>query len=302
MAVSRGGGFSGGGGRSFSSHGRSGGSSGPSFSTRPFAGATAYFYISHTGRRCQFYSATPPKRQSKISAVLLAILALVILIAFMSLAFFACIPTRLSAGACTPTGVYLNDKADLVENETQFNKSMKAFYEKTGVEPYLYTISEDDFPSVVYGELDAYALQSFAYDEYYNICSDEGHYLITMVKLNDGEYLWCEMAGDDSVGLIDDDAFGGFQVNMLALTAECNVGEVVADCMENLSSDVFVITAGDKFAMIMLGVASLAVLAVIIISLVSTLKKITMINGYFDYTAKNGTGHSEKAEAEFRNF
>lgn len=299
MAGSRGGGFSGGGGRSFSSHGTSGGRSGPSFSTRPFAGAKAYFYISRTGRHHEFYSTAPPKRQSKTKAVVLSVISAIILVAVAAFIFTACLPSKLSTLFCTPTGIYLDDNAGLIKDKESFNTAMKEFYGKTGIEPYLYTMHEDGFPSTIYGELDAYALTDFAYDEYYNICSDEGHYLITIVKCNDGEYLWCEMAGDNSINLIDDDAFANMQVNMLMLTHDSDVGKVVSECMTALSNDVFVITSSDKFALAMICVAAAAFLAFIAVNLISALKRIEMMNEYCDYQKSGGAKNQKN---EFRNY
>ena len=305
MAVSRGGGFSGGGGRSFSSHG-GGGSSGshrPTFSRRPFLGATTYFYITHTGHRREFYSSVPPKREKKSTAIITAALFLVVLIAFAFLTLSSVYPSKLSAASCEKTGVYLNDGAGIIEDKDAFNLSMAAFYEKTGVEPRLYTLKQADFPTAVYGALDAEALIDFAYDEYYSLFTDEGHYLIVMVKCTDGEYLWCEMAGDDTTGLIDGEAFANMQVNMLKLKSDSDVGALFSEVMTALSEDVFVITDSDRFGVIMISLALLVFLAVIIINLVSSLKRASMLNEYLDYKESHPHVKTfEKNDGGFNNF
>jgi hypothetical protein len=298
MAVSRGGGFSGGGGGSFSSRGGSG-SSTPGFSRKPFVGATTYFYISRSGQRHEFYASKPPKRESKLKTVALFLLCYLIAAMFFSLAFYSCIPRKLSQTACTPSGVYLDDRANIVENADAFNLQMKVFYEKTGIEPCLLTLNEEDFYKAIYGELYGESLITFANDEYYKKYSDEGHYLLTVIKLSDGEYIWCEMAGDDTVSLIDEEAFAEMQVNMIALKRGSDVGSVVGACIETLAVDVLTLTRSDKVGIAMMCIAAVAVLTVITVSLVNSLKRVKMVNEYCDFKE----GFKERANgSEFKNF
>ena len=174
---------------------------------------------------------------------------------------------------------------------------MSSLVGMAGIEPTLYTLLEEDFPIQVYGTLKSESLIDFAYDEYYSLFEDEGHYMIFVVKCNDGEYLWCEMAGDNTISLIDEEAFSDFQVDMLALTKDSDVAEVIMDSFKKLEVNVFKITLKDKFVLATISFATLAIIGVVIINLVTELKKVNMMNEYCDYK-QNPKG--SKTEHEFK--
>ncbi len=289
MPVSHGGGFSGGShGGSFSSSGSRGSGSSAShrFSMRPFPGAMMYVYIGRGGRRHQFYSSEPPKRQNiplLITAMSIFLLAVIAFTLFASTSVF---PSKISNSYCEPTGIYFHDGAGIIEDTASFNASMQAFYEATGAEPYVYTLREENFPTHAYGALTKYTLEDFAYDLYLDTFDDEGHYMIVFAKYSNGEWLWLDMAGTDTTGLIDDAAFEVFQDEMntkLGDTAYTDKGKAVAECFDLLAKEVFVVTVGDYVATILIILLGLGIAVAIIVGTVQLVKQANIINGYCDY-------------------
>lgn len=296
MPVSRGGGFSGGSsGGSFSSNGSSSTNHSTRISRKPFPGATMYVYVNRHGNRCQFYSDTPPKRRkmSEIISVMAMVLISVIVIGCMLIA--SSFPKMLDGEYCKATGKYYTDGAGIVKEELVFNAAMREFYKQTGIEPYLYTLTEEQFPSSVYGALNKNSLEDFAYDKYINLFSDEGHYMIYFAVANDGTELWLEMAGTDTTSLLDDDVFELFQANMQRKLYDAEDKSLaIAAAMLIMADDAFTRTDSDIFLFV-IGIVVMVCGAVgIAFATIVQIKQLREINDYCDYTEKGKKG--EKAE------
>ncbi len=289
MAGSRGGGFSGGGGRSFSggggfsSSGSRGG--GRTFSTRrSFPGATHYVYINAMGLNRGFYSSEVPKRKSYTGTIILFSVILVAIIAFGILAASSIYPTKLSSSYVEETGVYIKDDAGIISDTESFKEDMTLFYEKTGIEPFVYTLAESDFPDRIYGTLDKNSLEEFAYDSYYEFFADEGHYMLVFVKYADGEIMWLEMAGDDTVDLLDGQAFSIFQRSLTsAIAGDEDFGKAVSKCLLDMSEYAFEITSEDKSGRVAIIIVFSFLAVLIVCGAVSSIRQIKMVNEYCDY-------------------
>ena len=80
-------------------------------------------------------------------------------------------------------------------------QSLKNFYAKTGVQPYLYI--DDDLNGNSNPDFDA--VEQFMYDKYYELFEDEGHILVLYFEYANGEYNTWYMCGNDSYDLVMDD-------------------------------------------------------------------------------------------------
>ena len=96
---------------------------------------------------------------------------------------------------------YYTDELDWIGNETQLIKGLKDFYEKTGVQPYLYITDEingSHSPST--SELDDFA--NSLYDELF---TDEAHLLFVFFEYNGG-YMDRYVCGTQAKTVIDTEA------------------------------------------------------------------------------------------------
>ncbi len=80
-------------------------------------------------------------------------------------------------------------------------KSLVGFYEKTGVQPYLYIAGEIDGNT----KPDFDDIERFMNDKYYELFRDEGHILVLYFEYETGEYNTWYMCGDDAYNHVMDD-------------------------------------------------------------------------------------------------
>ncbi len=295
MPHSSGGGFGGGGGHSggFHSSGGSGGSHGPRFSTRPFSGARKYSYINRYGAVCVFYSVSrPTQKQKPIASIVPLIFALIIVLIVGAVVIANFIPSKLSSRKCNFTGEFYADNAGIVTDVDALNESFDSFYEKTGVQPYLYTLNSSAFPSQ-YGDINKYSLEDYAYDLYLDLFNDEGHWLIVFVKYDSSPYYgWIDMAGDDTDSIITSSFFNKFQQSMQTnLNAQAkssfNYEKAIIISMDNATQNALNYNVTDFIPLIFISIFMLVFVGGIIAAIVQTVKHSLMINGYIDYVEKN---------------
>ena len=106
----------------------------------------------------------------------------------------------LPKGSVNETGYY-TDRLDWIKNETTLVSGLRHFYEKTGVQPYLYiTDTVNGSHSPTSEELDAYARS--LYDELF---TDEAHLLFVFFEY-DGSYMDRYVCGTQAKAVIDREA------------------------------------------------------------------------------------------------
>lgn len=107
---------------------------------------------------------------------------------------------KLPAGAVTETGYY-TDELGWIKNETKLLVGMKNFYQKTGVQPYLYITDAINGASSV---TDAEA-QAFLNEKYDALFTDEAHLLLLFMENNNGYHIWY-LTGTQAKTVIDREA------------------------------------------------------------------------------------------------
>ena len=102
----------------------------------------------------------------------------------------------------TETG-YFTDELGWIRNQTQLEKGMKAFYQETGVQPYLYlTDTVNGTTSPTADDMDAYS--NALYDQLFQ---DEGHLLVLFQEYNSsGNYNMWYVCGSQAKVVIDQEA------------------------------------------------------------------------------------------------
>ena len=285
-----GGGFSGGGGFHSSGSHSSGGASTPRFSNKAFPGATRYAYVNPAGILCVFYYQGRPTRVKKSSITMLAVLLAFFIILSVVIPTLM-MPRKLSEASCKFSGSYFSDNAGIVSysQEDDLNAALAAFYEKTGVQPYLYTLKAENFPSK-YGSITSHSLEEYAYDLYEKKFNDEGHWLIVFVEYDKSPYFaWIDMCGDNASSIVNDGFFKDFQYDMQTYLQSQPYTHVqgIIKSFNNATERALEVN-GDVIGPIVIFAMIFIFLDVFIgISLVASIKQYFMINGYLDYEEKN---------------
>lgn len=102
---------------------------------------------------------------------------------------------------------YYTDDAGIIYDSSELESGMKTFYQKTGVQPYLYITQDVDGDTTP----DDSALEAKAEELYSELFSDECHYLLLFVANVDLEdagedYLGYSVIGHEAATVIDDEA------------------------------------------------------------------------------------------------
>lgn len=107
----------------------------------------------------------------------------------------------LPRGSVVETGYY-TDELDWIGNPTQLTAGMKNFYQKTGVQPYLYitdTINGSHSPT----NADA---EAFAQAKYNELFKDEAHVLLIFFEYIESEYHTWYQTGNQAKTVLDTEA------------------------------------------------------------------------------------------------
>jgi len=285
---SSGGGFSGGGGH-FS--GGSGGNHGPRFSTRSaFPGSRRYYYTNSLGRTYFFYYAGSPTRESFTSSVIFPALFVLAGLVLFAVMVYSLLPHKMNERYLKSVGVYIQDEANVLTDQKEVTESLRTFYDKTGIEPYVYTFLAKDFNTQRYGSLNASNLEDFAYKLYVNTFDDEGHWMIVIAVGDTTEdWIWCDMAGDDTT-FITDDLWSSFRSDLQKNLSkdDVSISKAVSLTFDNATYNATHLSRSSR-----LGLIFVIVFAVIweigsISVLVNSIKRVKMINEYCDFRDKRG--------------
>jgi uncharacterized membrane protein len=99
-------------------------------------------------------------------------------------------------------GEYLRDDAKWIDHVSMVKNSMRYFYQKTGVQPYLWiTQSINGSKDASWEEIEA-AVEKLYEDEF----TDEGHLIVLFYEPRENEYKTAYLAGSAAKTVIDDEA------------------------------------------------------------------------------------------------
>jgi len=221
---SRGGSFGGGGssrssrsnsGRSYSSGSRTTSSGGWSRSYWGPTRTTGPIIINNSGNRNynssgnggSYPNRTPSNNKNTqnsstgclhIALILIMVFSLVILLFNTIVMLGGDTENRTKLDADVNLTTYYTDELDWINNSATLTEGMKYFYEKTGVQPYLYITDN------VGGSFYDYA-EEFANNKYDELFTDEAHLLLIFHEKNDWYDTYC-LAGSAADTVIDSEA------------------------------------------------------------------------------------------------
>ena len=104
----------------------------------------------------------------------------------------------LPMSASRETGYY-TDEEDWFSRPSTLEKGLKYFYQKTGVQPYVYVVGSSHGTTIS-------ALQAFADEQYDRLFSDEAHYLLVFYDNGAGGYSWAYSVGTQAKTIMDNEA------------------------------------------------------------------------------------------------
>lgn len=136
---------------------------------------------------------------------------------------------RLDASAVTRTDWYTDADGDWVRSASRLTDGLEHFYDKTGVQPYVYILPNGTTTSV--SELSAYAEQLYG-----ELFSDEGHFLLVFCDDGSGGFNCGYAVGTAASAIMDDEALD-------ILADELNYAYANAATDEEVFSDAFSETA-----------------------------------------------------------
>ena len=110
---------------------------------------------------------------------------------------------KLSPDKCHEINSYYTDELDWIHNSTKLERGMKTFYQKTGIQPYLYICDNIDGDRSGNYTLDKQ--EDFGNDLYDKYFEDEGHVILVFCEYRDSEYVCFTVAGRDAKTILDDD-------------------------------------------------------------------------------------------------
>lgn len=147
----------------------------------------------------------PERRRKRRRIILIAIAAFVLLSGLMGVAS-SCAGTHidgtplvereaLPAGAVVETGYYTDEDGDWIHDASKLESGLRAFYQKTGVQPYVYILPNGSSTD----------LTAFAEQQYDQLFRDEGHFLLVFCDNGNGGFA-CGYAMGTQVSPIMDSA------------------------------------------------------------------------------------------------
>lgn len=196
-----GGGFHSGGSFGGGSHGS--GSNAPRYSSRPFLGGIPYVFYYH-GAPHIIYTDHEPGKATKAGPFVFIFLTIFLLLPIG--VFFVDSyhnPTKLPLAANSTISIIDENDVFDAEEETNLMSVLTGFQDKSGITPYIITLSDKGIRS----------LEDYAFSYYLQSFSDESHWLIAYYSepgtMKD-KYLFEGIQGDDTDGILYDEVLYKF--------------------------------------------------------------------------------------------
>lgn len=146
----------------------------------------------------------------------------------------ATVREKLASGEVTQTGWYTDEDGDWIHVADRMTSGMKYFFEKTGVQPYVYILKNGTSTSTS-------ELTTKAEELYGQLFSDEGHFLLVFCDDGQGGFNCGYTVGTKAASVVDDEA-----VDIIA--EELNNAYNTANSDEEVFSEAFRVAADRMMA------------------------------------------------------
>lgn len=135
------------------------------------------------------------------------------------------------AGNVNKTAYYADEDGDWIHNPARLEKGLEYFYEKTGIQPYIYILPNGATTS-------QQVCTDMAQELYPQLFDDAGHLLLVFCDDNNGGYVAGWYAGGAALSFLDSGAISALANNLAQ-------AYTYADSDEEVFSDAFAHTADD---------------------------------------------------------
>ncbi len=141
---------------------------------------------------------------------------------------------KLSSSDVSKTGWYTDEDGDWIHSESRLTPGLSHFYDKTGVQPYVYILANGS-------ETETSVLTEKAEQLYDQLFEDEGHFLLVFCDDGEGSFNCGYVVGSKARTVIDDEA-------VTAIIEDLDYAYNAADTDEEVFSDAFYIAADEIMA------------------------------------------------------
>ena len=135
---------------------------------------------------------------------------------------------KLDSGDVIKTGWYTDEDGDWIHDASRLERGLSHFFEKTGVQPYVFILKNGSVTDVD-------ALNKRSAELYDELFADEGHFLLVFCDDGNGGYNCGYTIGTKARKVLDDEAMG-------VLKSALNNAYNNADTDEEVFSDAFYVT------------------------------------------------------------
>ena len=166
---------------------------------------------------------------------------------------------ELAPGSVTETAYYTDQDGDWIHDPAALESGMRAFYEKTGVQPYVYILPNGTTTSVS-------QLTDLAEELYDQLFSDEGHFLLVFCDDGNGSYTCGYAIGSLAANVMDSEACSilATQIERAYNDYSLSEEEIFSEAFAN-TADLIMGAAERKQTSDMMGTVGLAVVGVAVV-------------------------------------
>ncbi len=285
---------------------------------------TRYEYIDKNGASHEFYSYEKPTTRINVKnrIIVFALIIALSLIAAIAL-IVGCVPRKLSSKDCSAYAESLDDRSDIFTSKERIDlrSALEAFYEKTGVQAYIYTTkissvpdaftSEDSFyaryhPNRSYIEMDDEETDSYAQYVYDSLFDDQGHWLIVIIDMKQSSVLsnvnyrigYCigskasKIVNDSLLRDFNKKAFNSTNVSWVSSYSGTGISNAINKATSKALSNTFPYTMLIIFAWII-------VVFITVRALGKSVRYANDVNAYLDYV-ESGSNYAVNSGKSFR--
>lgn len=199
-------------------------------------------------------SSPPPNGQMPGSgcgtaAVIMAVVAFLLFVFILLFGFGSCSSSEvaastvdrepLPAGVVEQTAYFTDDDGDWIGQPQRLESGMRAFYQETGVQPYLYIVPNGSARSTS-------ELTNKAKDLYGELFNDQGHFLLVFCDNGNGGYSCGYWLGDQARTVMDDEALEIFQAYLSSNYYDYDLSEeeIFANTYAQTAERIMTVTPG----------------------------------------------------------
>ncbi len=174
---------------------------------------------------------------------------------------------KLDSSRITPIDTWITDETGLLKDDVNIRESMRYFFEKTGVQPYLWLTDNIDGVK----NPTASRIEAKAFAEYNRLFRDEGHLLVMLVTYTSDEYLYYMyyLPGDDAWTVFDDEAAEIFMATMDVCISESGWDKGLVRTFEETADEMMRIPAPEAPSGSSVKTVGWVVLAVVVTGVVT---------------------------------